>query len=166
MPQHEPISPEQIRRMRLAYDRELSPGDRATLKRCRDADDIVLEGAFWRIASAAPPEARSRLATVVACFPAATQLRRPEGFQVGRFLRNQLHPGVRTVSPAKAVRFRQLVQARDLDELGHRLRKLLVHAGAPVDWGVLGRDVFFWSDNVRRRWAQDFYSLLTEESHA
>ncbi len=160
----EQLTEEHVRAARRAYD-ALAPGDRAVLRRCRDADEIVMEGAFWRVVRAAPESARGRLAEVVACFPAAEQLKHPQRFSPGAHFYRALLGNKRDVTDARALRFRQLLQARDRDELVHRLRRLLVFADAPVDWGILGRDVFYWGDGVRRQWAQDFYSNAKEVAH-
>jgi CRISPR type I-E-associated protein CasB/Cse2 len=159
--QPEQLAEEHIRAVRRAYD-ALSPGDRAVLKRCRDAGEIAMEGAFWRVVRAAPEEARSRLAEVVVCFPAAEQSRRAAGFSPGIHFHRALRGNREKLTDGGALRFRQLLQARGRDELVHRLRRLLTFADAPVDWGVLGSDVFYWNDRVRRRWAQDFYSNVKE----
>ena len=158
------LSDDDIRTVRRAYD-GLPKGEKAVLKRCRSGGEIQLEGGFWRIASLAPPLFRARLSHVVACFPAADQLQRVQGFRVGSFLRNALYGAKRTLKPGEAVVFRRLLAADQMEDLVHYLRRALTHAGRPVDWGVLGRDVVFWGDFVRRKWAQDFYSPLKEESH-
>lgn len=161
--QPEPLNEEHLRVVRRAFD-ALGPGDRAVLRRCRDAGEVAMEGAFWRVVRAAPEDARARLAVVVACFPAADQLRRVDGFSAGAYFRRALLGKKREITDSNALRFRQLVLVRDRDELVHRLRRVLVYADAPVDWGVLGRDIFYWGDRVRRRWAQDFYSNVMKEA--
>lgn len=160
----EQLTEEHVRAARRSYD-ALRPGDRAVLRRCRDAEEIAMEGAFWRVVRAAPEGARSRLAEVVACFPAAEQLKRTEQFSPGAHFRRALYGSKHEITDARALRFRQLLLARDRADLVHRLRRLLVFADAPVDWGVLGRDVFFWGDRVRRQWAQEFYSNAKEVVH-
>jgi CRISPR type I-E-associated protein CasB/Cse2 len=160
----EPPNQDHLRAVRRAYD-ALPLGDRAVLKRCRDTEEIVMEGAFWRVVQAAPEGARLRLATVVACFSSADQLKRVEGFSPGGYFRRALRGSKRELTDAGALRFRQLLLVQDREELVHRLRRLLVFADAPVDWGVLGLDVFFWSNRVRRQWAQDFYSNSKEGAH-
>jgi CRISPR type I-E-associated protein CasB/Cse2 len=162
--QREQLQEEHVRAVRRAYD-ALTPGDRATLRRCRSAGEIALEGAFWRVVSTAPEHARPRLASVVACFPAADQLGRFEGFRSGRHLRRVLQGDRRGEEGAWALPFRQLVQAREPEDVVHRLRRVLRLGGARVDWGVLGKDIFYWGDRVRRTWAQDFYSNMKEEAH-
>lgn len=152
-----------IRVARSEYDR-LDLGDKATLRRCRDADAVALEPAFWRVASKVPPEKRVWFADVVACFPMAKQLKRGGRFRLGAFLCAKLHPGKKAVKASDALRFRRLVQARDRAELVHRLRALLKLAAGTdgkVDWGVVGADVlafFYESGHVPRTWAQDYYT--------
>jgi CRISPR type I-E-associated protein CasB/Cse2 len=152
-----------VRAVRKAYD-NLSPGEQAQIRRCREANEVLLEAAFWRVVRPSPADARPRLAYVVACFPAADQTRRIADFTLGGFLRRTLYP--RRLKAGEAIRFRQLVLARDRDESLHRLRRLLVHADRPVDWGVIGIDLFYLGDIVRRRWAQDFYAPLKEDQNA
>jgi hypothetical protein len=101
---------------------------------------------------------RLRLAHLVACFPAAPQLADPAGFKPGQFLREVLYPGQSPQTPEQALKYKHLTQARDVDELVPRVRRLLAEARRPVDWGVLGRDLFFWSDKVRKAWDKDFYA--------
>lgn len=160
----EQLTEEHVRAARRAYD-ALPLGDRAVLRRCRDVEEVAMEGAFWRVVRAAPEGVRPRLAEVVVCFPAAEQLKRTTGFGVGAHFYRALRGNRRTLTDTGALRFRQLLQARDRGELVHRLRRLLAFADAPVDWGVLGKDVYFWGDRVRRQWAQDFYSNAQEVAH-
>jgi len=150
------LTVEQARDVRKSYD-GLLPEERAALARCPDAQTIMMDRAFWKVAGSTPDDVRLRVAHLVACFPAAGQVAEPARFRAGAFLRSVLHPGAETVDVAQATRYRQLVQARDVDELVHRIRRILTEAKQPVDWGVLGRDMFHWSDKVRKVWDKDFY---------
>ncbi len=145
-----------IRQVRARYD-ALDRGTTAPLRRCRTANEVALEGAYWRIGD---PLARQQrhLSHVVLLFPNAPHAT-INRFSFGRFLRANLGKG-----DGAALRVRRLLDCRDRDELDHRLRGVLKLASAnraPVDWGVLGLDVLWFfaeSDAVRRRWAQDFYA--------
>jgi CRISPR type I-E-associated protein CasB/Cse2 len=153
-----------LRAARARYDK-LPRGDIASLRRCRAADEIALEGVYWRLGS---PLAQQQLYLphVVLHFPLAAQ-RAKEGFSFGRFLNRQLGD-----SDGAALRFRRLLDSRDRDDLDHRLRGILRLACAdrsPVDWGLLGVDIlWFFSESgaVRRRWAQDFYAPTTSHSNS
>lgn len=145
-----------LRALRGRYD-QLPRGQTAAIRRCKTADEIALEGVYWRIA-AAGPAAQPYLAHVVLLFPLVAH-RTKDDFAFGRYLRHHLGDG-----DGAALRFRRLLDCRDRDELDHRLRgvlKLAARDGSPVDWGVLGVDILWFfaeSDAVRRRWAQDFYA--------
>jgi len=150
------LTAEEIREIRDQWD-DLAESERQSLMRCFDAQAILNDRTFWKIAASVPDAHRLRIAHLVACFPAAEQLADPTGFKPGAFLREALHPGRDRVEPAEANRYRQLVQARDVDELVPRLKKILGAADRPVDWGVLGRDMLAWSDKVRKVWDRDFF---------
>lgn len=152
----------EIRTVRERYD-ELRRGKTAPLRRCRTAGDVVLEAVYWDIGDSLAQEKRGYdLPHVVLLFPLALHTHSTDrAFSFGRFLRRHLGEG-----DGAALRFRRLLASGDRDELDHRLRGILRLAcadKAPVDWGVLGADILWFfaeSDNVRRRWAQDFYAPL------
>ena len=151
-----------IRAVRGRYD-QLERGKTATIRRCRTADEVALEGMYWRIGANLAHEQR-HLTHVVLLFPSVPHARR-DTFSFGRYLRNQLGDG-----DGAALRVRRLLDCRDREELDHRLRGVLKLAAGdrtPVDWGVLGTDILWFfaeSDAVRRRWAQDFYAPIVREA--
>jgi CRISPR type I-E-associated protein CasB/Cse2 len=155
---------EALREVRGRYDR-LDRGKTAQIRRCRTADEVALEGAYWRIGETVAHTQR-HLPHVVLLFPLAPHASsRGQKFSFGRYLRRQIGD-----SDGATLRFRRLLDSRDRDELDHRLRGILrLAAGdnAPVDWGVLGTDILWFfaeSDGVRRRWAQDFYAPTSREA--
>src|SRR4051812_36518875 len=89
---------------RARYD-QLSRGQTASLRRCRSADEVALEGVFWRIAGDLG-RAERHLAQVVLLFPLATQASR-EQFSFGRYLRRALPEG-----DGATLRFRRLLDSR------------------------------------------------------
>jgi CRISPR type I-E-associated protein CasB/Cse2 len=151
----------ELRKVRVRYD-ALDRGQTAPLRRCRTAGDVGLESMFWRVAG--PLADAANLAHVVLLFPLAAH-RTDVRFSFGRFLRGRLPD-----TDGAKLRFRRLLDSRDRDELDHRLRAMLrltCADGASIDWGQLGRDILWFfaeSDNVRRRWAQDFYAPLGARS--
>jgi CRISPR type I-E-associated protein CasB/Cse2 len=149
---------EDVRAVRGRYDK-LRRGRTAAIRHCHTAGEVALERIYWYVGDTLAHERRD-LASVVLLFPLAKQARasgRP--FSFGRFLRRHLGDG-----DGAALRFRRLLASADREELDHRLRSVLRLACAdkpPVDWGVLGVDILWFfaeSNNVRRRWAQDFYA--------
>ena len=156
-----PDRQQQLRAVRQRYD-ALPAGDRAILRRCKDEGEIRLEGAYWRVVGDAK-DVEYALATAVLLFPLAPHQTK-QGFSFGRFLRQHLTSS----EEGAALRVRRVVQA-DRDELGHRLRGLLKLASGgekAVDWGVLGTDIVYFGDVVRRRWTQDFFAPLAPTSAA
>ncbi len=151
------LDPEALRELRDAYD-DLPDAERAALERCPNAQTIMMDRTFWKLAGGTPDDVRLRLAHLVACFPAAEQLADPTGFKPGLFLREALYPGQQPRTPEEALKYKHLVQARDVDELVPRMRRILAEADRPVDWGVLGRDLFGWNEKVRKAWDKDFYA--------
>lgn len=145
-----------LREVRGQYDK-LSRGQIASLRRCRSADEIALDGTYWRVGGSLA-QREVHLRHVVLLFPLAHHARQGR-FSFGRFLSHQLGD-----TDGAALRFRRLLDSRDRDDLDHRLRGILRLAcpdKTPVDWGVLGKDILWFfaeSDAVRRRWAQDFYA--------
>jgi CRISPR type I-E-associated protein CasB/Cse2 len=166
------------RALRAGYD-ALSPGAKATLRRCTTADELRAEGVFWRLVEDAgvPEDARFRfnMAFLVHCF----DLRWKAGNALfARWLRSTAYGDVKPSElPARSLRFRRLLAADDRDELVHHLRALLQHgfqkSKTGIDWGELGADIAYWGgrgiDTVRRRWAEQFFtnaeSQIEENRH-
>lgn len=145
-----------LRAVRRKYDL-LDRGTTAPIRRCRTADEVALEGAFWRIGGDIAHQQRA-VASVVLHFPIVPHRDRAN-FSFGGYLHARI-----AKSASGTLRFRRLLDSRDRDELDHRLRGILRLAASdrsPVDWGVLGRDILWFfgeGGHVRRRWAQEFYA--------
>lgn len=160
------------RQLRAAWDalKERSPGEAATLRRCATANDLHLEGAYWRLVSVLPDNLRAKAAVTVLCFPACAA-RTDQGFRLGSFLRDALI-GDKRGGEKNPLRFRQLLACRTPEELAHRLPRLLKHLNLAVDWGVVFRDLTAWAgsedarERVSRRWARDFYTADANEPDA
>jgi len=154
---------QELREVRRRYD-AFKRGKTAPLRRCREAGDVALEEVYWQVGGSLA-RTQPHLAHVIMLFPLAPQACSPKrSFSFGRFLRRHLPEG-----DGAARRFRRLLASSDRDELDHHLRGVLRLACAdktPVDWGVLGVDILWFlaeSDNVRRRWAQDFYAPIARD---
>ena len=166
MSQKETVVPKQLAELRAAirdvrgrYDR-LDRGRTASIRRARSADEVALDGTFWRVGEGLA-QTQTHLPHVVLLFPLAGQLKGAADFSFGRLLKRKLGENDGAIH-----RFRRVLASRDREELDHRLRGILRLATAdktPVDWGVLGVDILWFfaeSDNVRRKWAQDFFAAL------
>jgi CRISPR type I-E-associated protein CasB/Cse2 len=153
------------RRLRGAYE-NLGPGPRAILRRCRTQDELHEEGWFWHLVGTID-DGRSHarwLGQLVVCFPSAAH-RVNDRFDLGAHVRRRVYSNVNIDDlPKKGVAFRRLLAARDADDLTHQLRRVLLRAAQPhdgkgtVDWGVVGADLKYFGDHVRRRWATGFFT--------
>jgi CRISPR system Cascade subunit CasB len=65
-------------------------------------------------------------------------------------------------------RFKRLLSC-DRDELGERLRPVILAAkakGIPVNYEELFADLCYWGDNVKARWAREYWGAPAEEEEA
>jgi CRISPR system Cascade subunit CasB len=141
----------------LAWWRELEQnrGDRAELRRCADLLQVMQTEAFHaarrRLIGAGLSEQESRnprLAAIIALAAHAKGLSEeslPESFSSG-----EKRP---LVSP---LRFRQILDASDDDELFTRLRRVLPLIDARVNLVQLAANVWYWGDSMRKRWIYDY----------
>lgn len=155
------------RQVRRAYE-GLGPGPRAILRRCATPGELRQKGVFWRLLHDTDDGDRKWLAQLVACFPAAEH-RENDGFDLGAHVRSRIYHGVKLDAlPKRDVAFRRLLDARDREDLVHQLRRVLLRASQPhdgragVDWGVVGADLKYWGDGIRRKWATGFYTTDVE----
>jgi CRISPR system Cascade subunit CasB len=65
-------------------------------------------------------------------------------------------------------RFRRLLSC-DRDEIGERLRPVILTAkakGIPVNYEELFADLCYWGDNVKARWAREYWGAPVEAEEA
>lgn len=65
-------------------------------------------------------------------------------------------------------RFRRLLSC-DRDEIGERLRPVILAAkakGIPVNYEELFADLCYWGDNVKARWAREYWGAPVETEEA
>jgi CRISPR system Cascade subunit CasB len=140
----------------LAWWRSLenNRGDRAELRRCADLLQVMQTEAFHaarrRLIAVGLSEDASRsprLAAIVALaahVKAVSEESLPTAFSSG------------DKPPVSALRFRQILEAVDDDELFSRLRRVLPLIDGRVNLAALASDVWFWGDSVRKRWVYDY----------
>lgn len=143
-----------VREARRRFD-SMSAGDRAQLRRTKDVEDLLMEGAYWRLVGNLH---RPGLPNVVLLFGEAPHRIFKMGFSFGRFLKQHLPSN----EESQSLRFRRIIES-EREDLPHRMRGLLRLASKrekPVDWGALGADIIFFGDAVKRRWTQDFFAPI------
>ena len=140
---------------------EQNRGDRAELRRCADLLQVMqteaFHGARRRLIAAGLSEADSRsprLAAIVALaahVKASSEESLPVAFSSGE------------KAPVSPLRFRQILEATDDDELFSRLRRVLPLIDGRVNLPALAANVWYWGDTVRKRWVYD-YNWPTKQS--
>jgi CRISPR type I-E-associated protein CasB/Cse2 len=161
-----------LRSARALYDDEkrFRSGDRASLRAAKHSDDLLTNGAFWRLVAVAANDRRPTLRYAIICFDGAKHANGAPRFATS--LRRTVYADVEDVDlVGRALRFRRLLASESREELVHHLRRSLRHAaqageGLRVDWGTLGAEVVRWGPVVRRRWAEDFYAARAESKQA
>jgi CRISPR system Cascade subunit CasB len=133
---------------------EQNRGDRAELRRCADLLQVMRTEAFHaarrRLMGAGLTDddsRRPRLAAIVALAAHVKGLSEqplPETFSSG------------DKPPVSPLRFRQILEAADDDELFTRLRRVLPLVDSAVNLPALAADVWYWGDHIRKRWVYDY----------
>lgn len=136
-------------------------GARADLRRCGDLMQVMQSEAFHsarlRLIAAGMPEAESksaRVATIVALaahVKSITDEALPVTFSAGE------------KPPVSPLRFRQILDAVDDDELFTRLRRVMPLIEGRANLPALAASVWYWGDSVRKRWVYD-YQWPTKQS--
>jgi CRISPR system Cascade subunit CasB len=133
---------------------EHNRGDRAELRRCADLLQVMQSEAFHgarkRLIAAGLAESESRsprLAAIIALashIKASSEESLPAAFSFG------------DKPPVSPLRFRQILEATDDDELFTRLRRVLPLLDGRVNLPALAANVWYWGDTVRKRWVYEY----------
>ncbi len=130
-------------------------GDRAELRRAREAADVYANPSFHallrRLGSNATAD--DRLARAVAVLAAV--LARVDRHQDGGFAR-QAAAG-EDGPKLSELRFRRLLQKQTAEELQADLGRALQVLDKSADVRDLARSILRWNDETRRRWAFDYF---------
>ncbi|WP_157269547.1 type I-E CRISPR-associated protein Cse2/CasB [Azohydromonas aeria] len=129
-------------------------GDRAELRRAANLTDIAMQQAFQRLYARVDPQRqwkpweRDRFAAVAGLL---SHLKAETDQSLPQAMSQRDEESDR--NPVSPLRFRRLLEARDMDTLFTGLRRLLPlieHKASPM---ALANDVFWWGDDVKKRWA-------------
>jgi CRISPR system Cascade subunit CasB len=134
---------------------EQARGDRAKLRRCANLLQVMQTESFHatrlRLMTSGLSDVdsrRPRLAAIVAVaahVKGQSEQSLPETFSTGE------------KPPVSPLRFRQILEAADDDELFTRLRRVLPLVSGTVNLRALAADVWHWGDKVRKRWVYDYH---------
>lgn len=136
-------------------------GDRAELRRCNSPLEVMMTPAFHyarrKFLERRPEDGRdagNRLPLVVGLAAHVTSPAQRNAHVALPSLPDAFSRGDRPkVSP---LRFRQILEARDDDELFTRVRRVLPMVSSEVSVFSLANDLFWWNDRTRKRWVYDY----------
>ncbi|HEB87800.1 MAG TPA: type I-E CRISPR-associated protein Cse2/CasB [Gammaproteobacteria bacterium] len=140
-------------------------GARAELRRCKSVDEVVMTVVFQRLCHRLRPafEGQSnwedRLAAIVGL------LSHVEEITTGGSLARQMSmpEGGRPV--VSELRFRRLLQ-RDRTELYTALVRVLRMLKGKADIHDLAHAVFYWGNEIKKKWAYDYFPNVPEKKSA
>jgi len=131
--------------LRLTFEKKLTNGQRAELRRVASPDDLDLLPAFYRLLPVgARPDARWR--RLIFLLPWAEH--RYGAPQPGESF---ARAGI------SEMRLFQLMRSQGPQDLLH-LRRLLRQVDGTVDWGRWAPDLFYWNQQNKRRIVEDYYA--------
>jgi CRISPR system Cascade subunit CasB len=132
-------------------------GDRAELRRAGAIVDVALTPAFQRLYARLDPQRacsapqQDRLAAVVGLL---AHLKVASDKSLPLAMSDKADAAA--ANPVSPLRFKRLLEAPDVDALFVGLRRTLPLVAHKADPLSIARDVFFWGDEVRKRWAYDY----------
>ena len=133
---------------------EQNRGDRAELRRCADLLQVMqseaFHGARQRLIAAGLSESESRSPRLAAIVALASHVKSSSDESLPAAFSSGDKP------PVSPLRFRQILEAADDDELFTRLRRVLPLIDGRVNLPSLAANVWYWGDTVRKRWVYDY----------
>lgn len=153
-------SPEGKAIMGLWKQLQENPGQRAGLRRCRSEAEVMLTPTYQHFCRRHQHNLPVRDRRIAAVVGLVSHLKEP-------FDKNSLpismspNPGDRPV--ISELRFRRLLE-RSREDLYPAMIRILRMLDGKTNIYALARDIYWWSDNVRRDWAFSYYPRVPEKS--
>ena len=148
--------------------------ERAVLRRCSTLSEVQLTRGFHRLrryVEHAKLNENDRQLVPVAGLLAhiktdrpedafAKQMALPKKYADPNMKRPKTLPGRARLS---GLRFRRLLQITDRDDLYRALIRVIHHLDQKVNVQDVAHDACYWGENVRRRWAEDYYTTAPKD---
>jgi CRISPR system Cascade subunit CasB len=135
--------------------RDLSPKEKAELRRSEGAVQVVFNPAYHRLLNELRGEGygidQDKLAIVIGLSSHVKENHRKK-------IAAQLGEGLSEKEKAKNLRFRRLLEIQEPDELYLPLIRVIHLLKNSVDLLDLADSVYWWSEKMRKRWARDYYA--------
>jgi CRISPR system Cascade subunit CasB len=141
--------------------------DRAELRRASTPAEVILCTGYHRLlgelrAAGYPVDAAVAAGVaVVAAIAAHVETNAPSG----SFARQMAEAvGAQRGARVSGLRFRRLLAVPDRAQLFPMLIRAIRLTGGRADLVSVARSAFFWGDEVRKRWAYDYYETAPKEA--
>jgi len=143
---------------------EESRGDRAELRRCHSAIEVAFTPAFHRlreslerVTDSVNQEALLAIAVVLS-HAKENDPSKPLAGQMATPKESGNNPCV------SGLRFRRLLKIRSREGLPEPLIRIVKLLNGRVNLTDLADSIYYWGENVRKRWAYDYYAQAPSES--
>jgi CRISPR system Cascade subunit CasB len=142
---------------------EENRGARAELRRCRQAIQVFMNPFYqrhlrqWRPYFAGQGHYEDRLAQVIGL------LAHVRTVQTSHSIAVQMATGKGGDPAVSELRFRRLIQ-RERDEYYPAMIRVLRMLRGEANIHSLAESTYFWGDNMRKRWAYDYYAHIPEKT--
>jgi len=144
-------------------------GDRAELRRCKSLSDVLIAPSFHRLRNLALSEnvgfGDDEILAAIAGILAHTESSVTERFGASMAANKENGQNAKV----SGLRFRRLLEVKDLDELYLALIRIIRMMGRSVPVPNLAADMKNWKwedgrDRVRKEWARDYYMTNCDET--
>lgn len=147
-------------------------GGRAQLRRISKPEDAVFVPAFHRLLAGleeagfdvSKPWTRERLAAVAALAARVEEPGDPEQRKLSVAARFGTPGKKRTEPPVSRLRFSRLVAQETLANLYTPLARALPLVDNRVHLASLADSILYWNDDMRRRWAYDYFQAAPQRT--
>jgi len=147
----------------VAWWRELDSrrGERAILRRCRNLTEVAFSPSYHHLRltisrlGSVNDERLALIAAILAHVKADI-----EGGSIAEQMATGKTDGTTRVS---GLRFRRLLKVKEQDELFRAMIRMIALLGSGCNLQSLVQSLYFWNDEMRKRWAFDYYSKSPNE---
>jgi CRISPR system Cascade subunit CasB len=137
-------------------------GELAELRRCKNVEEIFFVPRFQLLRHKVNPP-NSRLLACAAMAGILAHVKTNDAkYHFGEWLGRPKEEGA-TLPRLSELRFRRLIRVKTLEELFIDLVRVLPLADNAAPVKQLAQDIYFWSDDTRRKWTFDYYDAQAGE---
>lgn len=141
-------------------DLENNKGDRAELRRCQEPMKALFVPEYYKLQHKLQPYngVNSQRLPAIAALSANIRELSTNSDLAAQMAAPRVSGG--TTPRLSELRFRRLLQCQTVDDLFTALRRVVYLLDRNVNLYDLADSVYWWGENVRRRWAYSYYGAL------